>query len=242
MKKILIILWVLIGCSFIYLGFQIKEYYDSTLTTNFNEKVLSEIGDVYVHLDRDEDLISNIYLTDAKTLETSLLYTHPSDVNKNIVSLDVVDNIIYFQAFNDETQIFDIYTLDLESKSATLSESHHTFEAIDIDLNGIRNDEAYTVIADNGSLFLEFADRKEPLLTFEGSYEEFLSPGYVPVALSHDQKYLFYTSSIHDNKYEIFIQEHFLKTDSQPMYVINLETKEFSQFFDFRGALYGIKK
>ncbi len=205
--------------------------------TDFNQALLGEFDGEFIYLRRDKDSTLKLYKSDATLQKETLLYEHSSDVNSNIINVNSVDDKILFDAYNDESNTFETYELDLKTSKATVSDQHENLKYPTHILTGTLNGEEYKVLAEDGSIYLSFSDRKVVVEKFNGMYDSKFSPGFTPVSLSEDGMYLFYTASRHATPFGVFLQEVFLDSSSTMTYVINLETLEKSQFIDFSSTL-----
>lgn len=213
-----------------------------SLSPNENKNVLAELeGEIY-YLKKDND-ITKLYKSDANLKNTVLVYSHEGksgDINDNIVDFRYYPDTqkIEIEAmYKGEWSILELSPGSSESKYLRKSEEIKTGEygivhSIDVDYIYSKLNE-FGVYGRSKSIYMSTQDEEKCILKYKGLPPGDDSPfdkrvtGYFPHGLSPDGKYLVYGTT-NDN---IGIGA-ILGFKEYKIYVMNLETKEYTVYID----------
>lgn len=230
MKKKIIILAVL--CAVLVL-FYIK------LTDCKNMNILNELeGEIY-YLMKDDD-ISKLYKSDANLKNKTLIYSHEG---KGMTSSGGSnDNIIDFRYYPESKKIefeamhngeWSIFELSMDG-----TEPKYLGKVFNVDVDYINLvSEKFYIHEKNDSIFINIDGKDKCVLKYSGFVRSDISgaTGYTPQGLSPDGKFLVYGTT--GSKSGI----GFLLGSKYKRYIMNLETKEYTEYINSQSIQWVIE-
>lgn len=232
-KKIWLIVFSLIILLVIF--FIISPFQDSRLRSELTGEIL--------YLKRDHGVIK-LYHSTANAENSKILYNHSDNAeNNNIIDYYLEGETIYFIAMKDER--WALYSLPLSggepqfiNYEQELDDDLHKrmiLSKVDIEM-------AYGIYSDKGSLYRVLDNGEiETLKKFSGFYNEKFNPGYTPLAVSPDKKYLLFSSSGRVSALDAIaigmLKQAFGQDEHSKVYVMDLDTLKYGAYGEGIGHI-----
>lgn len=238
MRSLKLIGWSLLILLLILIGFFAYGCYGG----RYNERALNELEGRIIYTKRDTDSVLKIYTAKANLEDEILLYEHHDSIdNGNIIALEYDEEqaCLIFEAYDDTIGDFGLFTLDAELNVTSLgvSSMKGTWES---DKNSGYNDSGLGVISKDGDLYLHQQTPHQMTLIkdYKGMLDYKFSPGYIPLTVSTDGKFVFYRYSNHVTPIGVLLDGLMLQNFDFKTYVMNIETGESSLYVNFHDIIF----
>ncbi|MHB8171459.1 MAG: TolB family protein [Thermincolia bacterium] len=207
-------------------------------------QLINSLSGEIMYLKRNEKGINEIWKSDANQKNSVKLYSHQGEQNNNVIEYywNASKQLVYFTAMHKgELSLFEISEnggkAELIKKLG--SQQFMLFTANQVADGVLSNRGAQgELITSEGSIFLIKPDGKqEVLLTYNGDYDEKLSPGYTNPVFSPDGRYVVFGYNGHNSQFTMMLfglirQQILGDYNLEDRYLLDLDSRKITKYLD----------